>query len=1143
MYENNYVSTIVENQLPDFIRAEHPKFVALLKRYYEYLEQTDKTEYLAKHLIDYSDVDTTRADLVKYFKSKIIPNFPEENELSTAKIIKAAREFYTKKGTPDSFKFLFRVLYKQDIDVYFPKQDVFKASDGKWQLPQALRLAFTDTLTLLPNGNVNVSVTTANTVQSNGLNFITSNVSVNSYIQIGNQKRKVVNVNADTVIVEIPFINSNNEPTFVYNSQKLYKVALSQYYDFNVNLLEKRRGIGEVSRTTCVIERAVQSVDKETGREIVELYVTDVKRLFDAGENLIVDYVDENGDNKTFKSKIISLISNLSLYRNRFKVVQTGRKYKTGDPVVFYGGLADTPDATEAVAVVNNVSTGSIDSVSVIKDGYFFRDYDNTFVRILSSSGVGANVLVDSIWTDAGNSQIFKFNTDAIQYRRDLAINASEYDFDNTTTTINLTIGSGNTTTAVNLNTATFAASTVNDYYKSYVLKIVGGTGSAGSPNSATITAYNGTTKIATLGTALSVAPDATSNVKIFSNAQTVIGRSMTFENITLGKLRTLDLENGGAGFEEPPTFELETSYETDFSLDQGYLNIPSGNFTSYNRLGIPYPSIRLIGPYSLANGFYTGAKLFLDTGATSHYAKVVDYIVTNHNTSANVKTVYLDRSFENNINATNIVRFNLFMDLRPNVRMMGKLGAIEILKSGSGYTQNSFLEFIGTGYSANANVAVDGNGGIVGVTLQNRGEGYSARPTIRVRNPNGTLSAGANAEFQVYLLSDGEQLAAETSDIGRIQDFRIINRGFDYANTPLVSLKVVDVLTDNLSSTVIVLEGDTVWQGGNTNSGATFQGLVDASYRADTTNTVIRVFNYSGSIDTNLPLKVNTTTGNVTVNISTQNAIISFADVYDAQDRKYPFYYGNGLAKANAEFLRGLIKYSGFYLNSDGFPSADKKIQDDNYYHNFSYELTTEKSLDDYKETVYSVAHPAGMQLLSKLAMKGFQNNQITLTTNVHTMNIVAGTNANTNYSSNILYGNSSNFTTRTNVGDIIVINTTETATQKRYSRLITNVVNNNTLWLESPIGGLGDGRMRLSTGNANVKVYSNVYAVTESIETSDLISINVNGTIYNKQVVAITGNTVQLNDSIGLVNANVLYKKIPSYNVIAYEIIRTNQ
>ena len=1065
MFANNYISTIVENQLPEFIRADHPNFVALLKKYYEYTEQEGNTVQVGKNLYDYMDIDTTKDTLIRYLKDKLIPNFPEETELSTAKIVKAARAFYAKKGTPSSFKFIFRVLYGQEVDVYFPKEDILKASDGKWKQPQALRLAFSD----------------------------------------------------------------------------------AEYDGFDINLLESHLGVGETSRTTCVIEAAVRNIDKETGREVIELYVSNVTRLFDAGENLIIDFEDANGNPKTFKSKIVSLISNIYLYRNRFKEVQTGTLYRSGDPVVIYGGLNDSEDAVKAIAEVNNVSIGSIESVSLVNPGYLFRAYANSLIRVTSPSGIGSNITIDAIWDDTANSANIEFNTDSVFYKKDIALNSvNGYSFDNVSAVINLTAGSGNTTSVVNLNTSTYNASTTNDYYKSFVLQIVDGTGASGSPNSAVISSYSGTTKRATLATSLAVAPDATSNIRIFANAQTQIGRAMKFDTLTLGKIRLLDLIDGGSFFQQAPTtdngqLDAISLFESDLSSDSGFFVVPSGQFSEYNKTA---KSIRLNSSnnsYSLANGFYTSTRLFLDVGKTAHYAVVTDYVVTNPGTSANVKTVYLDKIFDNNINETNITNFNLFFDYRPDVRGTGKLGTILVNDGGSGYSSSDYINFIGTGYSGNATITVNGSGKITAVTITDRGGGYVVAPTPVVLNSSGAASSGSGAEFNILLLSDGENIKTSASDIGRIQDFHIINRGFNYANTPVVSLKVADILTDNLSSGVIVLGGDSVWQGGATNAGATFVATVDEIYRADSTNTVIRVFNYSGSINTSLPMQINTSSGNVTTNVFAQNATISFNGINTSEERKYPFFYGDGLAKANAEFLNGLIKYNGFYLNTDGFVSADKKLQNNDYYHNFSYEISSEKSLDEYKETINRVAHPAGMQLLSKYLMKDIVTINNVIDSNVHFANSANTTNANTSYSSRAFYGNNSNFVTRVSNGDIIVINTTETASLKQYSRVVSNVNSASLLWLESPIGGLGDGVLRITSGNPSVIVYGNTIAVTESLAAGDNLQFNISSTVYDRYVAGVSGNTVTLNASVSA-TGNVLYKKTPTYNVVSYSIIKTN-
>ena len=37
----NKVSTLVENQLPDFVRSENPNFIAFMKAYYEFMESAE----------------------------------------------------------------------------------------------------------------------------------------------------------------------------------------------------------------------------------------------------------------------------------------------------------------------------------------------------------------------------------------------------------------------------------------------------------------------------------------------------------------------------------------------------------------------------------------------------------------------------------------------------------------------------------------------------------------------------------------------------------------------------------------------------------------------------------------------------------------------------------------------------------------------------------------------------------------------------------------------------------------------------------------------------------------------------------------------------------------------------------------------
>jgi hypothetical protein len=387
--------------------------------------------------------------------------------------------------------------------------------------------------------------------------------------------------------------------------------------------------------------------------------------------------------------------------------------------------------------------------------------------------------------------------------------------------------------------------------------------------------------------------------------------------------------------------------------------------------------------------------------------------------------------------------------------------------------------------------------------------------PTVVITNSSGANSSGTGASFTAIGLSDGEDLSATTNDIGRIQDFNIINRGFDYATTPLVSLKNMDVLTNDLQSNQIVLEGQSVWQGGSTNAAAVFKATVDDVYRANATYSVIRLYNYSGTVNTALPLQVNTSSGNIAVTALLQTAAISFNKVSPAVDVVYPHYYGDGLAKANAEFLNGLIQYNGYYLNTDGFISADKKIQNNNYFHNFSYEIQAEKSLSDYSKTVYSTAHPAGMQLLSKYLIKDLLPVGATVESKISLTNPSA---ASTNVTVGAFDTGGRAFIRGSmgsiaNVGDTIWIG--GTLTERYQLKVITGVANTNTtpsmsmdftantfdmfpanttiLTLESNTAFIGDGRIR-STNNSNILYVSgNTSSLDSYIATGDFIRFNI--------------------------------------------------
>jgi len=1154
----NRISTLVNSQLPEFIRSDYPVFVEFLEKYYEFLEQPGNPTYEIKTFSNNHNIDLTRESLLKYFREKILPSFPEESELSTERIIKASRDFYAKKGTSDSFKFLFHVLYDKDIEIFFPKLRILRASDGKWVLPQAFRLIAPENSTL------------------------------------------------------------------------------------DLSLLRGRKGIGSVSRSTCVIERAYYTRDLSSGQQIYEVYVSGVTRPFVNGEELEVDYVSGT-TTLTFSHTIIGSLSNIKINPRR-----RGRRYKVGDPVVINGGLDPDLSGTskqKAIATVKTVTTASIDSTTIVRRGYGFRVNPNSYIDVITTNpltgeadgtgdGSAANLIVTSI--DTTSNITVNLGLDAIIYSANLTINNNHYDLTNTSPELTFNAASsGNTQTAINI--ANFSEiSTTNDYYNSCIIRIISGTGSNGSGsniNAAVIADFTGANSVVNLNantsligtvnvsgidvvgntshpnvtfftegaegfytyltagktievngeirtiatvtnnyhltvtsaftnpatnkkinanSTLTVAPDETSVLQITSGLDTFLYSAMSFEQMNVNPILTVRIVSGGSNFgsEPPATLNVVSLYESDYS-SEGFQTLNPGQVTNYD----PDAATVVLSftGASTQNDWYNGRRLKLGT----QFRTITDY-------DGATKTAYLNRKFETDITSGSILTKTLRIDNRPGILGMGIVANVEILNGGSGYVPGETLNFSESGVGAAATVATVGGGGIItGISISNRGEGYPKAPVITVNS-----AGGSGANLKAYLVGDGEDITATATTLGEIIDFNLSSRGAGYIGTPNVSLKIYDLKLSSNSNTVnvtAITENDVVYQGTDL-ANATFRATVDQQLSS---NTIIRVFNYSGTPNVaNNPLRLaRANLSGAFVNVHTTGINLESTTI---NGFAYPRTYGNGKAKANAEFLNGLIRYDGFYLNTDGFPSSDKRLQDSERYHNFSYELVSEESYDHYAKTILDVAHPAGTKLLPTHVIP--ENYTATLpriltpsgvaNLNVHTMIIATNTligNCSVGSESNNVTGASENFDTLANVGDLIVINSANT--YRSFVKTITSIANNNSLNIESSCVFVGEGKAKITNGSSVIVIAGNTNSISTFISTSDKIRINVDGTVLTKTISSISGNSITLNSNTGITNTTnltidtsnpmnygkatvpaLVYQVIPDFSSVEYKIIRTS-
>ena len=169
-------SLLVPSQLPEFIRdnPDYSNFVLFLQAYYEWLEETDNVTDRTKNLLNYKDIDETTTEFLDYYYNDFLSYFPTEILADKQKVIKIAKELYQSKGTPASFQFLFRILYNSDVDFFYTKDAVLKASSGKWYVSKSLKLA-SDSLDYLETSQLRIIGETTKSIATIETATITGN--------------------------------------------------------------------------------------------------------------------------------------------------------------------------------------------------------------------------------------------------------------------------------------------------------------------------------------------------------------------------------------------------------------------------------------------------------------------------------------------------------------------------------------------------------------------------------------------------------------------------------------------------------------------------------------------------------------------------------------------------------------------------------------------------------------------------------------------------------------------------------------------------------------------------------------------------------------------------------------------------------
>ena len=736
----------------------------------------------------------------------------------------------------------------------------------------------------------------------------------------------------------------NSDVELFYTKDAVLKASAGQWYvskslklatsDPNFLQIQNLRLFGEQSQSFATVEAAIFDGLK------TEVFISNIERLFLSGETVRV--VDTNNQTVYFlneqivpvgtpgceslRATIVGQISQLVI-NPKFR----GLNYNVKDPVVIYGGLnPNTAAPLGAIAEIGAVTSGGVSGVTVVKEGYGYTESlyapligaANTTINFINlNSGAQAPLAVVGGLDPSGLQNVAFIPVDSIQLK-------------------------------------------LNHY--------IGNTAFSSGPrqqNTMTGLWTNGTYQFAN---------------SMSANANTTLANAFTFTAFSTYPISSVLVNNQGGGITTTPTVIATSYYNSDNPIGTGGVS----GVTQYSQADLS--ALGILAPIEILNagsGYSNGTTIFFSGG-------------TGRGAYANIK-----------VNSAGSI-------INVNYKLSGT-GINPYPLGGTGYSQgipDVWANTIGTGTitasntsnivtsSISGNLVAQFSPGAYVVTSNNLILGfvnYVVDPQTMYLTANSNFNVTSNNFYRGTallrvpgILGSGTNMSVVPNRIGEIVSFNILDNGQDYIQAPKVSLKVQDLLVKNIVSATIPTTGDIVYQGANQNT-ATYLATVDSIFpvenRLPTTETIyqMRVYNYTSRPVQNtngviIPLKID---GKGTAMVLSPgyndftNENITFAldnPNFDAANATIT--YGDGTAKANATFLNGLVIGQGQYLTDAGQPSSYDVLQS-TIYNNYTYELTVEKEIAKYRDTLLDLLHPTGMQVIGRFKMKSANSVNFTTT------------------------------------------------------------------------------------------------------------------------------------------------------------------
>ena len=1034
------ISQLIESQFPAIYREDGETLVAFIQAYYEFLESSNKYSYnIGRQMFDIDDIDSTLEEFISHFKETYLADFPYKLETDKRFAVKHIADFYKTKGSERSLQLLMKLIFNQDVTVYKPSNDVLKPSDSLWYKPRYLEVTKTDrNKTYLDQQIIGA--------RSGAKAFVESVVQkrvkgkVFDVLYISSLQGDFITgeniVTSDGIIEGSPrMVGSMSEITLDLGGRNN---AVGDI--FNVVTEDGLQGRAKVASVRAATGRVDFSIANSgwgytTGSD-TNVYIS--KALLFVN-NSIDDSYTSNTLYYTYETvyqpvetiKVVSGANILSANLGSYLLGMANSTTQVANSVIVAIANTDSSGAVTATATSNGI-------ITVITSSGTFADQRvltmNTTPNFSTGEVLSEHSKYDLTYTNLTGT--FQVGELVEQYTRESVAN----------TTTNYAVG---TVTLIAGSTLTLEPAWGTFDTSATAALIVGKTSGAYALPTTVVTTTAGAKGIITNISGSNVTVTTTYGAWDINNAvrgdKTRVIRIIT--NNTAGGASTVYLNGSSAA--NAIIAQANATPTTGMVIGQNTTAIGLYGNTAAFYFSNAYPTYvytrrsDLISPPRYANNDIIEVNkqiLRIAGGIGANFE-----VGTLEDIESNV-TLYTDIISANNVSGAK------FVDMKIDGRGsgFGYVTSMTINSGGTGYANLQTVSFTGGGYGngdplikASGTITTNASGVITLITINTNGEGYYDYPTVVLPATGGTVAnVTTNMTFGFGFPKSpasgasaliGDALNTTVANIGSIALLSQINPGTAYTADPFVRVRNKYVASYLRRDYLLNVTGVT---GGSFTVGEDLVQVIGGTKTYKGTVKAVNIFGGTGtifvsrkalnvSIDTAYPIKGSSTNVQATITgiisddnsrfigdnsditataisadgIATSLEVVSSGFGYINDGPVTLEYIPTSNKPSNPFIITGFsqtLKQGqglGYWKTTTSHLNSEKKLHDNKYYQEYSYDIQSGISLDKYEKILKKAFHVAGTRMFGSVIKTSVIDSQVWMASSSITKNKVANT------------------------------------------------------------------------------------------------------------------------------------------------------